>query len=132
MKTIETKTDLGLLALRVLVAGLLIFHGVGNLLNGYAFIKSMMAQSGLPEFMAYGAFFCEIVAPVFMILGYKVRLASLLVAGTMLVAIFTTHLGDVFSLNQFVGWAIELQAFYLFGALVVFLVGAGNYAILAK
>ena len=132
MKTIETKTDLGLLALRVLVAGLLIFHGVGNLLNGYAFIKSMMAQSGLPEFMAYGAFFGEIVAPVFMILGYKVRLASLLVAGTMLVAIFTTHLGDVFSLNQFVGWAIELQAFYLFGALVVFLVGAGNYAILAK
>ncbi|MET1260687.1 DoxX family protein [Flagellimonas sp. DF-77] len=132
MKTIETKTDLGLLALRVLVAGLLIFHGIGNLLNGYAFIKSMMAQSGLPEFMAYGAFLGEIVAPVFMILGYKVRLASLLVAGTMLVAIFTTHLGDVFSLNQFGGWAIELQAFYLFGALVVFLVGAGNYAILAK
>lgn len=60
MKTIERKTDIGILVLRVLVTGLLIFHGIGNLLNGYAFIKNMMAQSGLPEFLAYGAFLGEI------------------------------------------------------------------------
>ncbi|MBW1295700.1 DoxX family protein [Aquimarina litoralis] len=127
MKTIEKKTDLGILILRVLVAGLLILHGIGNLLSGYEFIKSMMLQSGLPSFMAYGAFIGEIVAPILIIIGYKTRLASLFIAFTMLVAILTTHAGEIFALNQFGGWAIELQAFYLFGAIAIFFTGSGKY-----
>jgi len=127
MKTIEKNTDLGLLILRVLVASLLILHGFGNLMSNYAFIKSMMVNSGLPEFLSYGAFVGEIVAPVLIIVGYKERLASMLVAFTMLMAIATTHSTEIFQLNQFGGWAIELQAFYLFGALVIFFTGAGKY-----
>ncbi len=132
MKTIKKNTDIGILILRVLVAGLLIFHGFGNLLSGYEFIKGMIVQSGLPEFFSYGAFIGEIVAPIFIIIGYKERLASLFVATTMLVAIFTTHAGEIFALNQFGGWAIELQAFYLFGALALFFTGAGKYALSTK
>ncbi|WP_422107056.1 DoxX family protein [Winogradskyella sp.] len=128
MKTIEKNTDFGILVLRVLVAGLLIFHGIDNFLSGYSFIKSMMAQSGLPEFMSYGAFIGEIIAPILIILGYKVRLASLFVALTMLIAILTTHAEEILALNQFGGWAIELQAFYLFGALAIFFTGSGKYA----
>lgn len=129
MKTIEKNTDFGILVLRVLVAGLLIFHGIGNLLSGYTFIKSMMAQSGLPEFISYGAFIGEIIAPILIILGYKVRLSALFVAFTMLIAILTTHAGEIFALNQFGGWAIELQAFYLFGAIAIFFTGSGNYTL---
>lgn len=129
MKTIKQNSDLGNLILRVVVASLLIFHGFGNLFSGYAFIKSAMAQSNLPEFIGYGAFIGEIIAPIFIIIGYKERLASLFVALTMLVAILTVHTGDIFALNQFGGWAIELQAFYLFGAIAIFFNGAGNYAI---
>lgn len=129
MKTIEKNADIGILILRVMVAGLLIFHGFGNLLSGYTFIKSMMVQSGLPEFLGYGAFVGEIVAPVFIIIGYRERLASLFVAITMLVAILTTHAGEIFALNQFGGWAIELQAFYLFGAIAIFFIGGGKYAL---
>ena len=80
MKTIKQNTDLGILILRILVAGLLILHGIGNLTNGYVFIKSMMSKSGLPEFMAYGAFIGEIIAPIFILLGYRVRISSLFVA----------------------------------------------------
>ena len=129
MKTIEKNADIGILILRVMVAGLLIFHGFGNLLSGYTFIKSMMVQSALPEFLGYGAFIGEIVAPVFIIIGYRERLASLFVAITMLVAILTTHAGEIFTLNQFGGWAIELQAFYLFGAIAIFFIGGGKYAL---
>ncbi len=132
MKTIEKNTDLGILILRLLVAVLLVFHGIGNLLSGYEFIKSMMAQSGLPEFMAYGAFIGEIVAPLFIIFGYHVRISSLFVAATMLIAILTTHAAEIFSLNQFGGWAIELQAFYLFGAIVIFFTGGGKYVLSNK
>ncbi|WP_394746916.1 DoxX family protein [Spongiimicrobium salis] len=129
MKTIEENKDIGILMLRLLVAGLLIFHGVGNFLNGYEFIKSMMVQSGLPTFLGYGAFIGEIIAPLCIIIGYKERWASLFVVVTMVLAIITTHAGEIFSLNQFGGWAIELQAFYLFGAVVIFFTGSGKYAI---
>ena len=39
------------------------------------------------------------------------------------------HSADIFTLNQFGGWGIELQGLYLFGAIVVFLLGAGKYAV---
>ena len=129
MKTIEKNTDLGILIFRILVAGFLIFHGMGNLLSGYAFIKSMMVQSGLPEFMSYGAFIGEIIAPILIIIGYRARLSALFIALTMLIAILTTHAGEIFTLNQFGGWAIELQAFYLFGAIAIFFTGSGKYAL---
>ncbi|WP_298540889.1 DoxX family protein [uncultured Aquimarina sp.] len=129
MKTIEKNTDFGILILRVLVAGLLLFHGVGNFLNGYEFIKGMIGRSGLPEFISYGAFIGEIIAPLLIVIGYKERLASLFVALTMLAAILTTHANEIFALNQFGGWAIELQAFYLFGAIVIFFTGGGKYVL---
>nr|WP_298789751.1 DoxX family protein [uncultured Allomuricauda sp.] len=132
MKTIEKNTDIGILILRILVAGLLMFHGFGNLLNGYTFIKDVMVQSGLPEFLSYGAFLGEIVAPVLIIIGYKERLSSLFVVLTMFAAILTTHAAEVFALNQFGGWAIELQAFYLFGALAIFFTGGGRYVLADK
>lgn len=72
------------------------------------------------------------MAPIFIIIGFKEQVASLFVAFTMLVAILTTHANEIFMLNQFGGWAIELQAFYLFGALAVFFTGAGKYAISAN
>ena len=90
----------------------------------------MMAQSGLPQFLAYGAFIGEIIAPIFIILGFFERVASFFVAMTLLVAIFTTHVNEIFALNQFGGWAIELQAFYLFGAIAIFFTGAGKYALI--
>lgn len=132
MKKIEKNRDVGILILRVLVGSLLIFHGFGNLLSGYAFIKSVMAQSGLPQFLSYGAFMGEIVAPILIIVGYRERLASLFVAATMIVAIVTVHSSEIFALNQFGGWAIELQAFYLFGAIAIFFTAGGKYVISHK
>ncbi|SMD34890.1 putative oxidoreductase [Reichenbachiella faecimaris] len=126
---IDKNQSLALFIQRVLVGFLLLFHGIANLTSGYAFIKSVFAGYSMPEFFAYGAFIGEIVAPLLIIAGYRTRLAALALVFNMLVATLLAHSGDIFALNQYGGWAIELQAFYLFGALAVFFSGAGVYAV---
>lgn len=121
--------NVALLIIRLLVGVLIIFHGFGNLLSGYEFITGVLSNAGLPGVFAYGAFFGEIVAPILIIIGYRLRIASLVLAFTMFVAIALAHTGDLFSLNQFGGWALELQGFYLFGAIALFYSGAGTYAV---
>jgi len=44
----------------------------------------------------------------------------------MLVAIALAHTDEVFTLGAQGGWAIELQALYLFGAVAIALLGAGR------
>lgn len=126
---IEKNQALALFIQRVLVGFLLLFHGIANLTSGYAFIKSVFAGYGMPEFFAYGAFIGEIVAPLLILAGYRTRLAALVLSFNMFIATGLAHAGDVFALNQFGGWAIELQVFYLFGGLVVFFSGAGPLAL---
>lgn len=126
---IDKNQSLALFIQRVLVGFLLLFHGIANFTSGYAFIKSVFAGYSMPEFFAYGAFIGEIVAPLLIIAGYRTRLAALVLAINMLVATLMVHAGDIFALNQFGGWAIELQLFYLFGGLAVFFSGAGAYAL---
>ena len=131
METLQFEKNQGLAIFiqRVLVGFLLLFHGIANLSSGYAFIKSVFAGYGLPEFFAYGAFIGEIVAPLLIIAGYRTRLAALILAFNMLVATLLAHAGDIFALNQYGGWAIELQAFYLVGGIAVFFSGAGAFAL---
>ena len=99
------------------------------MLSDYSFIKSLLSGAGLPEFIAYSVFIGEIVAPILIIIGYKARLASLILTFNMLIAILMAHTADIFSLNQNGGWGIELQGLYLFGAVSIIFLGAGKYAV---
>ena len=45
----------------------------------------------------------------------------------MLMAIFLVHTRSLLSVSAHGGYALELQAFYLFGALAVFFFGAGRF-----
>jgi putative oxidoreductase len=47
----------------------------------------------------------------------------------MLVAIALVHMNELFLLSKTGGWAIELQAMYLFAALAVAMIGPGRYAL---
>ena len=126
---LEKQQETTVLILRLLVGLLIMLHGVGNLLSGYGFIKGVLGGYGLPGFMAYGVFIGEIVAPILIVVGYRTRIAALVLAFNMLVAVLLAHFADIFALNQFGGWAIELQAFYLFGAVALFFSGAGKHAL---
>ena len=82
--------------------------------------------------MAYTVHIGEIVAPLLLIVGFRTKLAALLIAFTMLVAIVVAHWSDIFSLSEHGGWAIELQAFYLMNAVVLIVTGGGKYALSTK
>jgi putative oxidoreductase len=121
--------DFGKLVLRLMLGGLLLFHGVNKILTGIDPIREMIGAHHLPEFLAYGVYAGEVVAPVLLILGLFARIGGALVVVNMIVAILLVHTGMLFGLDGTGGYALELQTFYLFSGLAVALLGAGRYAI---
>ena len=89
----------------------------------------MVRNAGLPEFIAYGNLIGEVVAPVFLIIGYKARIAALVIAFNMFMSVLIAHRDIVFARNDFGGWMIELNVFYFMTALAVFFAGAGRYSL---
>ena len=124
--------DFGLLVNRITISLLILFHGVANTSTNFAGVKGALSSNGLPEFLSYGVFVGEIVAPILIIIGYRAKLGGVIFAFDMLMAIFIGHASEIFSLNQYGGWALEVQGLYLFGALTVFFTGAGKYSISTK
>jgi len=122
------KNDLGLLLLRLTISGLMLFHGVAKFgkLDG---IKNMLSEVGLPEFMSYGVFVTELIAPLLILVGFRTKLASLVFCFGMIAALFLAHSDNLFELSKTGGLAIELILLYAFGALALFFTGGGKYAI---
>lgn len=120
--------DLGLLLLRITIAGLMLFHGVAKLSN-LSGIKGMLTNAGLPEFMAYGVFVTELIAPLLILVGFRTRLASPAFFFGMITAMLLAHADNIFAISKTGGLEIELILLYAFGALVLFFTGAGKFAI---
>jgi putative oxidoreductase len=121
---------LGKLLLRLTVAVLMLFHGIAKIIHpgSLEFIGSSLSGIGLPAALAYGVYVGEVVAPLMIISGFHARIGGLIIVVNMLFAIFLAHTGDMFSLTQHGGWAIELQVFYLLGGLAIMLLGSGKFA----
>jgi putative oxidoreductase len=125
----QTSDDMGKLVLRLTLAILLLSHGVSKITGGIGQITEMVTAAGLPQAFAYGAYVGEVVAPVLLLIGLWTRLAALLVVINMAVAVALVHTGQILTLGDAGGWALELQGFYLFTALAIALLGAGRYSI---
>ncbi|TWT54372.1 putative oxidoreductase CatD [Rubripirellula amarantea] len=121
--------DLGKLVLRVTIGGLMLLHGLAKLKSGVGGIEGMLEGKGLPTFIAYGVYVGEIVVPILMALGVFTRISALIFAFNMVVAIYLAHAGDLFSLGDHGGWAVELAGLYLFGAVAIALLGPGRFAL---
>ncbi|WP_426108011.1 DoxX family protein [Massilia sp. TSP1-1-2] len=121
--------DSGKLVLRAALAILLLFHGISKLTGGVGFVSTMLAQAGLPGFLAYLVYVGEIVAPLMILFGIATRAAAAVVAVNMVVAVLLVHMGDLFTLSATGGWALELQGMYLLAAIAVALLGAGRFSI---
>lgn len=124
-------SSLGILLLRITVAGMMLFHGIAKIMHpgSLEHIAGALSGAGLPPVIAYGVFVGEVVAPLMIIAGLYTRIGGLLIVVNMLFAIALSHSGDVFMLSRHGGWAIELQAFYLFGGLTIAMLGSGKFAI---
>lgn len=121
--------DLGKLVLRVILAVLILFHGVSKLMGGIGFIVGMVEKAGLPAVFAYGVYVGEVIAPLLILFGVFTRAAALVLVINMIVALLLVHTSQFFMVNQQGGWQLELQGMYLGGALALALLGAGRYSV---
>ena len=128
-RTASRADDVAKLLLRIMLGGLILLHGISKIRGGPGFILDIVDKAGLPEPFGYLVYVGEVLAPILVIVGLWTRLAALVIAINMLVAVLLVHLGDLFSLNESGGWALELQGLYLIVAIAVALLGAGRYSI---
>lgn len=128
-KRIPATGDAGRLVLRVVLAILLLFHGVSKVIGGVGFVAGMLAKVGLPAGLGYLVYIGEVVAPALILVGLFTRAAALIVVVNMIVALLLVHTGQFFSLSETGGWALELQGMYLGGAVALALLGAGRYSV---
>lgn len=103
---------------RVLTIGLgilMLFHGVDKILNGVDFITPLLEAYSIPyaEYLAYGIYIGEVIAPLLLISGYYIRVAGGVIVLNMLVAIFLVHQNEIFTLTEHGSWSLEIPMLYL-------------------
>lgn len=116
-------TDLGLLILRLGSAGMMLSHGIPKInllfadkiefsdpLHLGALISLILTLIG------------EVIAPIFLIIGFKTKWAAIPAFITMFVAGFIVHGDDPFSRK-------EKALLYALIFLVIFFTGAGKYSL---
>jgi putative oxidoreductase len=124
------RTDIGLLVLRLALAGVVLFHGVFKITHGVEWIKGPLAHFGLPGALAYGTYVAEVGAPLFLIAGAWTRIAALVIAFDMAMAMTIALRGRVFTVSpQGGGWGAELEGLILFVAVALAVMGGGRWAV---
>jgi putative oxidoreductase len=121
--------DAALLILRVVLGVMILIHGLSKLPPPPDFVIGVLAKADLPAVLAYGVYVGEIVAPILLIVGVWSRLAAVVIAINMIAAVVLVNLPSLFKLNEYGGYALELDAMYLFTAVALALTGAGRFSV---
>ncbi len=116
-------TDLALAILRIGFSGLLLTHGIPK-------IERLFAETiEFPDPLGVGAatsltlaLIGEVIAPIFIIIGFRTKLATLPAISVMCVAVFIVHASDPFGTK-------EKALLFLIGFVVILLAGPGKYSI---
>jgi putative oxidoreductase len=136
--TVKSKSDLGLLILRLALGGIMFVHGSQKLLGwfdgpGIAGFVGWMASMHVPAFAAWLAIIAEFFGGLGIILGLFTRLAALGIAFQMLVAIWMVHWKVGFFMNwgsvanRGEGW--EYAFLILAAALALVMTGPGSWSL---
>ena len=138
MTLTEKKFDLTLLAIRLVVALVILAHGVQKLLGwfgGFGFDATMgffTQTMGFPYLFALFIILTETIGMLFLIAGLFSRYISLVVIAIMIGAIFTVHGSQGFFMNWFgtqKGEGYEYHILVIALALVTVIHGAGAYSL---
>ena len=118
------KESIALLISRIGFGGMMLTHGWPKLEKLISTGKFQFADPiGVgPEISLILAIFAEFVCSILIILGIKTKLAAIPPAITMLVAVLLVHGADPFRTKEF-------PLLYLFGFLVLVLLGGGEYSL---
>ena len=123
------RLDFAKLLLRAVLGVLILLHGISKIKSGPAMILDLVAQAGAPAALGYLVYVGEVLAPLLVIIGLFTRAAAAIIVINMIVAVMLAHTGDLWSMSDGGGYALELQALYLVAALVVAMIGAGRYSL---
>lgn len=130
--TLARHDDLGKLVLRLALGLLVLLHGIAKLVGGIGFVSGALHKLGLPGAIGYLVYVGEVIAPLLIVFGLWTRLAALVLAGNMVVAVLLVHTSQLFALSDTGGWELELQGMFFFAALALVLLGAGRYSIAGR
>ena len=115
--------DSALALLRIVFSLLIMTHGWSKLERILDGNLNFGDPLGLGSTLSlYLVTFAELVAPVFIIVGFKTRIMALITSFAMAVAAFIAHGADPFAKK-------EMALLYLVGFLTVALMGPGRYSI---
>lgn len=125
----KSRKDMGVLFLRLFVGVRLIYGVVDNIFSW----KQMMEFAAFlenfhfpfPVTSAVVSVYVQFIAGIMIILGFKIRLAALLMIGNFLIALLMVHLNDTFE-----GMTPALAI--LFASILFLFQGAGKYALDSK
>ncbi len=111
-------------ALRFLSFGLgvlLLFHGVDKVMHGVDYIEKILVASKVPysQYIQYGVYIGEVLAPVLLIFGKYIRISGAIVAFNMAVSIYLVNRDTIFSLGEHGAWSIEIPMLYLIAGLTL-------------
>jgi putative oxidoreductase len=120
--------DFGKLVLRLALGILVLLHGISKVKGGVGFITPLVTGIGLPPWVSYGVYIGEIVAPIMVILGLFTRVGAFVIFVNMVFAVVLVHRPELLTLTKQGGWALELQAMFMFTALALTFLSPGRYA----
>ena len=93
MSFLNKLQPIGLLALRVALGVIFVYHGYPKLMGDTQRTAQFFASIGLAPFLVAVVGIVELFGGVLLLLGLFTRVAAALLAGTMAVAIWKVHLG---------------------------------------
>ena len=125
----ENWDDVGKLVLRFTVSFLLIFHGIGKLEHGIAWMHGPLSAAHLPFFIGYAVYVGEVIAPILIFVGFLTRPAALVVIIDIIMAIVLVAYHRLFALTRGGSYALEREAFFLLLGIVLFFQGPGRYSV---
>lgn len=115
--------DFALAILRIGFSGMLLTHGVPKLnmlLDNPSAFPDVAGIGGTGSLLI--AILGEVIAPLFIIVGFKTRIAAIFPMIIMAVAAFVVHANDDFATK-------EKALLFLCGFVVIALAGAGKYSV---
>ena len=115
--------DIGLLVARVMIAALMLTHGIPKLQMLFAGepVKFLPVMGMSPELSLALTVFAEVVCSIFLLVGFATRLAAIPLIITMLIAVLLIHAADPIAMK-------EPALHYLVVYLVLLLAGSGKYS----
>lgn len=123
---LKTFPNLGLLIFRVLVSCMMLFHGIPKIEKLFNLPITFADPLGVGSTISLIlTLIGEVLAPIFIIVGFKTSWASIPAAITMAVAAFIVHADDSF-------YKKEKAILYFLCFVTIGLLGPGKYAINKK